>query len=99
MTNIALSTAINPAQDFVAHVVGCRTLHGLEVRFEWLAESTVLFLARHPYGPWYGVTVFACGHAYGESENGSPMRAVDVATRLKRGLTLPAPRKANSPPL
>jgi len=81
------------AQDFVNHVMNSRTLHGLEVKAEWLEESTVLILARHPYGPWHGITIFACGGMYCESENGSLMRPVDVATRLKRKLTLREPKK------
>jgi len=79
-------------KDFIDHVMRCKSLEGLEVRAEHLSEEAILILARHPYGPWNGVTIFACNGKSCESESGAPMFAPDVAVRLKRGLTIQKPR-------
>ncbi len=70
--------------DFVSRVASCRSLRGLEVKTTWLAPTTVTILARHPYGPWHGVTVFKCDGENGVSENGAPMHHGDVAFRLRK---------------
>lgn len=80
-------------EDFIQHVKRCKTLDGLEVHTEWLAEGTVAILARYPYGPWNGFTIFACTGTSCESESGAPMMAPDVAVRLKRTLTLPSVKR------
>ncbi len=70
--------------DFVSRAMRCRSLSGLEVEARWLGPTTVTILARHPYGPWHGVTVFRCDGERAESENGAPMHHGDVAFRLKK---------------
>jgi hypothetical protein len=72
------------AGDFPTRVSRCKSLRGLEVETKWLGPKTVTILARHPYGPWHGVTVFDCDGERGVSENGTPMHHADVAFRLKK---------------
>jgi hypothetical protein len=73
--------------EFVMRVKACKALVGLEVDTRWLGRGTVSFLARHPYGPWCGVTLFNLKDGIAESETGAKMFHGDVAHRLRQLVT------------
>jgi hypothetical protein len=72
---------------FAKRVFSCKSLRGLEVSVTHLGGRGLLFNARHPYGPWFGVTVFECDGIFCQSESGTSLRHADVAYRLKQKVT------------